>query len=149
MSGALNHSPADIVRYLLIDLSQGTLPSDSDSWPIHVAREPDTPDSVITVFDTSGRLDGRAQVSGEMLEHYGIQVRVRDTNPVEGFAKAQDIAIALDQTAYQDTITINSDTYLVHAVSRTGGILGLGKETPTSKRNLFTINAVVELRQTA
>lgn len=148
MSGSLTHSPADIIRNLLVNLGLGTTPSAAGSWPVYAEREPDAPDSVITVYNTAGRKDGRVQVGGEVQEHHGFQVRIRAANPVTGYTKAQAIAIALDETVYQDTVTISAATYLVHAVSRVGSVLALGKETPTSKRNLFTINAVAALRQT-
>ena len=59
MSGSLAHLPEDIVRYLLIDLSVGTLPSDVDDWPIYATQEPDKPDNVITVYGTEGNKHGR------------------------------------------------------------------------------------------
>ena len=153
MSGALAHSPADVVRNLLVDLGLGTTPSDAGSWPVYAAQEPNTPDSVITIYDTAGRKNGRTQVDGEVQEHHGIQIRVRDANHQDGYAKARAIAVALDeQVAAQgvvvdDIVGTGQTTYVVWNVSRTTDVLSLGKETPTSKRNLFTINAVAALRQ--
>ena len=48
MSGPLIHSAADIIRYLLIAMGQGTLPTDALLWPIYQARIPETPDNCIT-----------------------------------------------------------------------------------------------------
>jgi hypothetical protein len=149
MSGALDHSPADVVRRLLIDMSLGTLPSSSGSWPVFATMEPTTPDNAITVYDTTSTKDGRLQVSGQMQEHYGIQIRIRSANPVDGYVKASAIAVAVDETAYQNSVSISSSVYLVHALSRTGGVLALGKEVPDSKRNIFTINVLVDLRKTS
>lgn len=154
MSGSLAHSPADVIRHLLIGLGLGTNPADGEAWPVYVSSEPDRPDSVITTYDTSGRLNGRTQVDGEVQEHHGIQIRVRDANPAAGFKKANEIAIALDETVYLDTVAIEDvvgtgvSRYLVWNVSRVSGIFSLGKDVETSKRNLFTINAVVSLRRT-
>ncbi len=148
MSGSLAHSPADIVRYLLIDKSLGTLPSDGGSWPIFADGEPDAPDSVITVYNMAGRLGGRTQVDGEQQEHPGIQIRIRDPDSRGGGTKARAIAIALDESIRLDNVTIGDNVYKVYAISRIGSVLSLGKEVPSSKRNLFTINAVVALRQT-
>jgi hypothetical protein len=36
---------------------------------------------------------------------------------------------------------------MVHALNGFGGVLVLGKESPTSKRNLFTINCYVNFKQ--
>ncbi len=147
MSGSLAHSPADIIRNLLVGLGQGTTPSASGAWPVYAAREPSSPDSVITVFDTAWVPEGRFHMGGQKQVHYGIQVRVRDANPVDGFTKIQAIAISVDETAYQNTVSIGAATYLVNAVSTTGGVLALGKDSST-KRNIFTFDAVVDLRQT-
>lgn len=150
MSGSLDHSPAEVVCNLLIGLGLGTDPTADEAWPIFTTQEPDgpdVPDSVITVYDTAGRQHGRSQVDGEVQEHRGVMIRVRDANHPDGHAKANEIAIALDETVYQDAVVVGAATYLVHAISRAGSINVLGKE-PTSNRNLFTINALVSLKQT-
>jgi len=150
MSGALDHSPADIVATLLIALGLGQSPTENTpTWPIFVSREPDTPDSVITVYDTSGRLQGRFQTSGEVQEAFGIQVRVRDASHQDGYAKARAIAVALDESISQESVTVDAATYTVVDVARTSGVFTLGTESPESKRNIFTINAVASLLQTS
>lgn len=148
MTGSLTHSPADVVRQLLIDLGHGTIPSGGGSWPVFVSQEPNSPDSVITVYDTTERQDGRTMVDGERQEHEGIQVRIRDPDHAGGYTKAHAIAIALDTFASPTSVTIGSSVYQLWAATRVSGPIALGKETPNSKRNLFTINATVTLRQT-
>lgn len=154
MSGALTHSPADIVRNLLIELSQGTAPADSDSWPIYVGQEPDSPDSVITITDSTNILQGRFMF-GEVQEKHGFQVRVRDPEHYGGYEKSQAIAIALDSMASNTVVAVGDDAgtgsqlYTVYAVSRKGGVIALGKDVPRTKMYLFTINAVVTVRQVA
>lgn len=154
MSGALNHSPADIIRKLLVDLSVGSLPSLSTTfWPIYVARTPDTPDSVITITDVESVKNGRVMVNGEVQEHHGIQIAVRDPDFRIGYDKAREVAITLDETVYLNLVSMDdstgtgTSTYLVQSASRVGGVISAGKDVATSKRNLFTINAVVSLRQ--
>ena len=149
MSGSLDHSPADVVRQLLIDLGLGTNPDDSGAWPIYCSQTPSTPDSAITVYDTEGRQGGRVMTDGERQEHSGIQIAIRDANHVNGFAKSKLLAIALDKTVSQNSVVISEATYLVHSISRTGDVIVAGKNVPTDKRNLFTINAVVSLRQSS
>lgn len=147
--GELTHSPADIVRYLLIAHGQGTLPvaGSAASWQIWADGEPSTPDSSVTVYNTSGTLDGRSQINGEMFEHYGVQIRVRSVRPDTGWTKIKQIVSVVDEQIYRDTVVIASSEYLVQTITRKGGVLALGKETSVSKRNLFTVNAVVSLRQ--
>ena len=147
MSGALTHSPADIIRQLLIDLSLGTAPADSGSWPIYVSAVPDTPDSIVTVTDTTGKDDGRLMNGGERQEHHGFQIAIRAVTHAAGFTKARAIAVSIDEDVDNADVTVSSSSYVVYAISRISGVIVAGKNPPTSKRNLFTINAVVALRQ--
>ena len=155
MSGSLNHSPAHIIRDLLVALGLGTDPDDNTSWPIYVSQKPDTPDSMIVVRDTTSYMHGRTAIDGITQEHYGIAIDIRDANPKDDWVKSNALAVALDQTIDKNDVTIEdtdgtgSSTYKVYTVSRVSGPFSHGKETPTSKRNLFTINAKVALRQTA
>ena len=155
MSNNLTHSPAQIIRDLLVDLGLGTLPSDGGSWPIYNNNTPDSPDSVITITDTVGTSDGRTHTDGEAQEHPGFQVAVRNDSPQGGWEKMNAIRVALSETISRNELSITDNvgtgtsSYIVYAVSKLGGIFALGKDTPTSKRNLFTLNAVVALRQTS
>lgn len=147
MPGTLTHSPGDVVRQLLIGLGLGTDPADSGLWPVFAAVEPNTPDNCITLYDTESRRHGRTQTDGEIQEHHGIQFVIRSATYASGYTKARAIAVAADETVYQNTVTISGTSYTVHQISRTGDVLALGQQTPESKRYLFTINAVVSLRQ--
>jgi hypothetical protein len=149
MSGSLNHSPAEIVRRVLIDLSLGTDPSDGGTYPIFVSLEPNKPDNVITLYNTVGIIDARSMVTGEMFEHFGIQVRVRDSKFKDGEDKSRDISVALDETINYNTVTIGSTSYTLYTASRKGSILSLGREVPKSNRHIFVTNATVALEQTS
>lgn len=154
MSGSIEHSPEDIIRNLIIDLGHGTAPSADGSWPVFTAQEPNTPDSVITVYGAAGLLEGKLQPNGEVQEHYGIQIRIRDVRHYGGYAKANDIAVGLDPVLNRvvevgtDAGTGGSTNYIVYAVSRRSGPLAIGTE-PESKRRIFTINVVCAIRQAA
>jgi len=148
MSGSLTHSPADVVRHLLIALSQGTLPSDSGSWPVYCGRIPSTPDSAIVVLDTEGVKTGRTMPDGEQQGMHGVQIHLRSTNHAAVFTKARTVAVQLDTQVNRDTVTISSSTYLVQSVSRVGDPIAVGKDVDT-KRDIFTINALVSVRQTS
>jgi len=149
MSGSLNHSPADIMRHTLVELGLGTLPTSREDWPISYSQEPDSPDDAITLYDTTSRIDGRSHLSGETWLHYGIQVRIRSYAVSPGRTKANAITEALDKDIQYRPITIAGTTYIVYTVTRTTDSVSLGKEVRDTKRNLFTINAVVALRQTS
>jgi len=147
MSGSLDHSPDQILRELLINLGGGTDPDDSGSWPIYAVREPETPDNVITITGTTGYLKARV-MSGYVYEHPGAQIRIRAYDQSAAYVKANALAVLIDAIALK-TVTLDSSTYVVFNVKRTGPILNVGKEVPQSKRHVYTINVVVNLRQTS
>lgn len=142
MSLVFLHPPADIIRWLMIDLGLGTNPSLGSSWPIYYSSEPDTPDEVITVYNTTGIIDGRSSIDGEIWEHYGFQVRVRSTKNRLARVKIDSIARSLSETAYNSLVTIDGNSYIVAAINRKGSVIDIGKETPTSERSVFTLNAI-------
>lgn len=147
MSVTLTHSVNDIVRRLLVNMGHGTLPSVNGSWPIGVER-PNSPDNCVTVRDTTGRVEGRLQPTGEVQEHFGIQVEVRSAVKNVGQLKAQEITYACDREIKNTTVTFESKTYNIINVNRVGTVMSIGRETPESMRELFTFNALVTIVQT-
>lgn len=143
MPGALNHSPADVLRRVLIAGGYGSDPP-ATPWPIRAHVEVDKPDDVITVQDTAGRISGRTNPDSERQEHHGVQVRIRAARVSEGWTKARALAVGLDQL-YQESVTIGAASYRLHNVTRTTDVIPLGEE-PGTRRWLFTINALVSLR---
>lgn len=149
MPGTLTHSPAEIFQQLLVDLSLGVIPPTSSDWGVYATQEPDTPDKVITCYDTTGIHQGRTMADGEVQERYGTQIRVRSPNHNAGFVKANAILIVLDQSVNYTTVTVGSTNYIVYSVSRGATINYLGKRVPTSKRDIFTVNVTTVLKQTS
>lgn len=153
MSFYTNHMTEDIVAQLLMDLGVGTDPVDDLDWPVFSTQEPDLPDDCITVYGTEGTKQGRNSFSGEVWMNPGVQLRVRSALPEKGGLKCKEIEEAIDGV-YDRSVSLDpptgtgTDVYLVHDVSRQGGAIPLGKESPSSRRNVFTINALVSLRQT-
>ena len=147
MSVTLTHSPADILRWLLVSLGAGSAPSSSSDWPIFATQEPDRPDNCITVFDTAGVLDGRQMPTGVQMEHEGWQIRIRARTHNVGWQKAKEIADLLDQSVVRYVVVIGGHQYLVQCVSRTSGVLSLGEESPQTKRRVFTLNGIMAVRE--
>ena len=148
MPGPLSHSPADVIAQVLIDLGLGadyaTDPT-SVAWPVSVNDEPDEPDDEITVNDTEGRMQRRRLWDGRWGEMHGVQVKVRSADPVEGYAKADAVKAALDALANREC-AVDGTAYRVQSVSRTGGVLSLGKLRPVAAgRYGFTVNAVATI----
>lgn len=148
--GTLTHSPAEILAQMLIDLSLGTDPDDSAAWPVYSTGEPGTPDNCITTYDTSGLDDGSSMIDGEQYGHLGVQVRVRGaTHGGGGWAKAHAISQSLDRNSHNRIVTVDGTQYIVYDVSRNGPtVLAAGKDSPTSRRSIYTINVVMAVRQT-
>jgi hypothetical protein len=146
MSGSLANSPSDVMRTALIQLSLGTNPPANQAWPIYASGEPSSPDNCITVYDTAGKVGGRHNTDGTTLEHPGIQIRVRASNFRTGWTKANSVSIALD-SVFNLSVVVSGTTYEVASVTRTGNILHLGNEGAASKRQIFTSNVVIALRQ--
>lgn len=142
-SSATGHSPADILRWVLVGLNLGTDPTVGGAWPIYAAGEPDQPDDCITTYDTTGTDDGRSMIDGEVFRNPGVQVRIRSTDHSTGWVKADAIFAALGQSIRNYYIVIGSTRYLVSCVTNIGNVIALGKETSSTKRSLFTINATI------
>jgi hypothetical protein len=146
MTSALTHSPADVVRWLLINLGLGTDPAADGLWPIHATNEPDWPDNMLTLYDTDPSIDGRIQQTGEITEHRGVQVQVRGVDHPTAWAKVEAVRATMDETVNKHLVIVESSAYIVYAITRRSGPLALGRESATN-RFLFTINVAVALRQ--
>lgn len=147
MSGSLTHSQCEIIAQVLLDLSLGTNDPTAD-WFVFRSSELNTPDNCITVYNTQGTTQGTTQINGELQIHHGIQIRIRGNDYQLTYRKANEISVQLDQLQ-QRNVTIDSSNYIVASARRTGDVNDLGTEVPTSKRRIFTINAVVALHQTS
>lgn len=159
MPNVLNHSPAVIVAQLLVDLGLAVAPSyavgqdgivsySGQPWPAFSTSEPDFPDEVVTVYDQLGTNSGRFQFSGALQEFYGLQARIRSLDHDGGWIKADSIrrawAAAPGQPApfvYDRTVTVLGSVYLVSCFSNVKEVMILGKDSPDTKRSLFTVNA--------
>lgn len=146
MMNTLAHSPAEVLRAVLVGIGQGTQPptppAAASAWPVYASSEPAAPDNVVTVYDTAGVDDGRSMIDGELFQHYGVQVRVRATTHAAGWAKADAIRRALALECKLRGATVAGSSYVLTA-SRIGQVLALGRETPESQRRLFTVNALL------
>jgi hypothetical protein len=147
VSVALTHSPADVLRWALVQMGAGADPTELPlgGWPVYCAGEPDAPDHCLTVYDTTPQADGRAMPTGETFQHYGIQVRVRSSTHAEGWAKADLLRRTLDEDVYDEFVRVGAHAYLVKSVSGTQ-LLTLGRNAPSTSRFVFTINCKVTIR---
>jgi hypothetical protein len=141
-----NHSPAKIIRELLIALGLGQR-APVEPWPVYALSEPEAPDNVLTVFNTTGVDHGRIMATGERDTHEGIQIRVRSASEEDGYLHAKNICRLLDTTVLRTGVALEAISYRVNSFNRTSPIICLGKESPESKRYLFTVNGLIALEQ--
>lgn len=143
MPQTLLHSPADIVRQALIDL--GAVTADG-AWPCYATHEPDTPDDVVTVYNTQdGDDDGRSFPDGDADCHWGLQIRVRSAREDEGWAKAHALRKAVLGVHLRD-VSVADTGYVIYNFSSVRQVWALGTETPQSDRLIFVINFTAAVR---
>lgn len=140
----MTHSPAHVTAYLLELLELGSI--GGATWPVRVGKEPDTPDNCLTTYNTAGRDQGRLMRNGARKEMFGVMIRVRSSNEPDGAAKAYAIAEAID-LVYQRYVTVDGTQYFVHSASRPSSVLANGEELGISKRRVFTVNILLNVRQ--
>ena len=142
------HRPAEIIQkvFILTGLGSDPLLDPLQAWPVYSPLEPSMPDNCLTIGDTQGRDSGRTMVDGEMLLHYGIQIRIRAINERVGFRKGEAIRIKIMEGIYQMRVTLESSIYLVPCLARPSQVLYIGIDNPNSKRSLFTINVTSAIR---
>lgn len=157
MSGLLIDSQQAILATVIQKMTGKTLKMNGvsfvvnpNAWPVYYDQEPDTPDNGITVYGTLGKDDGRTQIDGELQEHHGVQIRVRSLNKI-GFSVISQIATMcdglVDMGVTVATQELGTNKYIVQSVNRTGnGVLSLGKEMTPTRRNLYTLNALINVR---
>ncbi len=160
-----DHTPADVLRWLLIQVGVATDPhlNPLQAWPCWHGKQPDSldnslPDNVVTTLDTEGHDDGRL-MTGEICMHYGFQLVLRAADEPTGKAQMRLIRKTLAEGTSPSsplwniivTVPVTPEniggTYLVPAIAHIGPTLGPFWEQPSSKRNLFTVNATLTLAQ--
>lgn len=159
MPGRFYHSPARVLQQFLTDYGLGTDPElgttgdEYGEWPIFRGREPDRPDDLIKVSDTTPKSDGDSMVDGERQEHEGIQVFVRSYDYDIGWRKINDVCQVLNAVA-RDAVSVELPTelgtaganYQIAACTKSSGPAPTGPDTPQGKRLTFTANYLVSIR---
>jgi hypothetical protein len=145
------HSTAQILVRLAIVSNIAQSPVGGAAWPITYAQMPDNPDNYLTIYDTSPVKDGRLMVSGEVIEHLGVSLRIRGWPHNTGYSKALQFQQHWDGVR-NATVNLPAEpnipatSYLVQNITRVGGILPLGQE-PGKTRLIWTLNGLVTLKR--
>lgn len=143
MSNSLAHSVAEVIAQLLVDLGIATYEADTD-WLVRVESEADSPDNTITVYDTVGTIGGTIMLTGERLEHYGVQIRTRSAVYRPGYRRISEIKDEFDAVHRVSVIIEDAEfgdaEYLIESLDRSSGPIHAGTEADVSQRDIFTIN---------
>lgn len=154
MANELLHSPADVVRQLVLDLGLGTDPDDEpgEDWPVFAHSLPDLPDAAMAVTDTAGRDHGSSQLTGELFTAYGWQLRVRGVTHAGGaWQKADECRRSLSERCTQRVVTLanltGTDTtdYTVHCLHGFGQVLTGAEPSSAGRRTVFSLNGLISL----
>ena len=145
----MNYSPASIIVYYIVnELSKMTYPSDGDTWPLYDSFMPDGPQAETdcgAVYDMSGVMDER-YMSGEVVAHQGVRLSIRSSDKNIGYAKIEDIALALDAVKLE-TFSVGSSSYSIQNISRASVVESLGVEPGTKRRYHFAVDYLLTIKE--
>jgi len=142
-------APAFIMREYLIDEGLVTDPDSSTDWPAYIGQLPDDnniKDDIVACIDTTPIKDGRIMEDGENIFHYGFQLLIRAIDYNTCYAKASALASALE-LVNRDEVVISGTTYRLDNVTQATGVVSLGQEEGSKRRELFSVNFLVTLKE--
>lgn len=150
----MKHTPAFILRSVLIDGSVVGLPADLVTWPAYVGSLPNTtsdPDEAVGFYDTAPFIDGRSIRTGEVIKHPGVAIVTRSLLYDKGYSKADDILRYLTETVKRSETVLLLDgfeefTYRIESVTLSSGIIALG-EGEVRARQSFSMNLLCTITQ--
>jgi len=116
--------------------------SDEDDWPLYISSMPDVKTNCGAIYSSSGKIDGKLS-NGEVVQHPGIQLRIRSNVYETGYAKIEEITLALDGVNKKE-VSVDGFTYQIQNVSRGSTI---NSESDAKRRFLFTVNFMVTLNK--
>ena len=125
----MSGSPAYDIAQRLDALGIGIFGATIGGWTIAVSREPVSPVSAITVYDTGG---GPVDTDDQDMESPTIQVRTRSLDYLAGYAKQEEIRAALILAGFD----VSGKRY--YSAAATSGILAIGRDD--ADRFLLTQN---------
>lgn len=126
-------TPAKDIADMLVSSGVGVFAAES-GWSINVSREPVSPDTAITIYDTGGGPDVNVDIN---MRQPTIQVRVRGYDYPEAYAKHEEIRSALCIPTFRD----QGDHRYV-GVWMQSDILSIGRDD--NDRHLLTANYRIE-----
>ena len=125
-----------------------TDPAADLTWPLYIGYLPDSSGvqtNAGAVYDKAGVKDGRLMGGGEVIQHYGVKLKIRCDTYTTGWAKIEAIASNLDTVQNEDEV-VDGNTYRIQNVKRVGLVSPLGMEEGSKERHLFEIELLVTVK---
>ena len=130
---SLEHPPSRIMKEYLEEAALM-------GWPVYASSMPEFDDDVTSVYDTTPIVNRRVH-RGMFEQHYGLQMGSRVTDYNTGASKMRELFEAL-QTVQNVSVDVDGTTYRIKSVSFSSGVLFLGLEPETKRRNVFSLNVL-------
>jgi len=138
-------APSSIIASVIVQiLEEMSNPLDGGVWPLYISMMPDdsdVEDDCGAIYDAPGIVNARLMREGEVVEHHGVQIKIRSTDYETGYRKIRELALDLDAVKNQ-SITLGDNVYTVNNLARVGTIDYLGIEKESKRRYLFTVNFI-------
>lgn len=127
---------ARIVQAWLISEGLGTAVATNGAWPVYAYNRPDSPDSLLTVYNTGADLDGTIQRTGVSVFHETVQIYLRGLTDDQVYQKGLDIQAKMD--AVRSTlVSWGGNTYKIHSFRTVTPLTFLGEEEKNKRRQYF------------
>ncbi len=133
--------PSAIIAKLLIDQGVTQAHNSSTGWPTTYGTLPSVKNNALHVMDSAPELFGRA-MTGETIEHCGIQFLIRSTVYADGYKLGRRLEKWFAETAALLTVILDGKTYRIVSFTKKTGTTHIGKE---DARLMFSMNGVVAL----
>lgn len=137
-----------LVQYWLAATGHGYRPTQTGipatAYRIYSPFMPDDMDRAIAVANTSPVLDGSLARTGEVIEHYGIQVKIREKAEGHDAGHVKGLAIqkALTETLKRATVVVDGKTFILQKFTLTAGLTFVGMEE-NNRRPWWVINGTI------
>jgi len=127
----LLHPPSRILKQYIEDESLV-------GWPVYASEMPAGEGDFCTVYDTTPVVRRRVH-RGMFQQHYGLQVSSRIREYADGASKMKEVMRALE-IVQNATVSVDEITYRIKHIFFASGVLFLGLEPETKRRNFFSLN---------
>jgi hypothetical protein len=140
---SLTHEPSKVLKQYMLQEGLFVAPYAGD-WPMWNSHLPEEVDDAAVVYDNPPQLDGRLMGDGEVLQHMGVNILLRNVDYSVGWLKLAAVMVVLSQVV-NESVVVESTTYLLKSVTNVSGVIALGQEKGTKRRNLFEMNLLLSL----